>query len=174
MVKQLEPWRDRSSRQFLPIERMLRDFDQFLSPGFLQWPQSAMRQETGLICDVREDDKGYQFCFEMPGVDKSNIDIDVAAGVLSVRGERHATTEEKGPGGRTHVSERRFGTFERSFSLPQDADEKHIEASFENGVLYVNVPKEINLKRQRVEIKEGKGILDKIFPKQESRSSETN
>ncbi|MGZ8309448.1 MAG: Hsp20/alpha crystallin family protein, partial [Rhodoplanes sp.] len=73
------------------------------------------------------------------GIDASNIDVKLANGVLTIRGEKKEEKEEKEKD--YYLSERRFGSFQRSFELPEGIDEDKIQASFEKGVLTIKLPK---------------------------------
>jgi HSP20 family protein len=80
-----------------------------------------------------------QITAELPGMDESNINVKVSDNVLTIRGEKKEEKEEKKKD--YYMSERRFGSFQRSFEVPDGVDAERIEASFKNGVLTVNLPK---------------------------------
>ncbi len=81
----------------------------------------------------------YEIVMELPGVDPDNIEISAQEGNLTVRGEKNFEHEESG---KTYFfSEREYGSFQRTFRLPPDANQDAIEADFKNGVLTVSVPK---------------------------------
>jgi HSP20 family protein len=101
--------------------------------------------------DVVESEREIRVVTEMPGLKRENIEIDVENNVLTIRGEkREARTE--GEAGKYHRAERRYGTFARSFVLPRDVDSDAIQASFEDGVLTVTVPKSEKARRRRIQI----------------------
>ena len=77
---------------------------------------------------------------ELPGVDKENIKIKFEKNILTVSGEKKKPSE-KSEGKNIFIGERRFGKFERSFTLSDTVDSNNIEAKFENGVLSILVPK---------------------------------
>ena len=89
--------------------------------------------------DVCEREKEYEITAELPGMDTSNIDVKLANGVLTIKGEKKEEKEEKEKD--YYLSERRFGSFQRSFQLPEGIDEDKIQASFEKGVLTIKFPK---------------------------------
>jgi HSP20 family protein len=89
--------------------------------------------------DVVDKEKAYEVSAELPGMDESNIDVKFSDGMLTIKGEKKEEKEEKKKG--YHLSERRYGTFERSFRVPDGVDADKIEASFKNGVLTVTLPK---------------------------------
>jgi HSP20 family protein len=89
--------------------------------------------------DVVDKDKAYEISAELPGMDESNVDVKFADGMLTIKGEKKEEKEENKKG--YHLSERRYGSFERSFRVPDGVDADKIEASFKNGVLTVTLPK---------------------------------
>ena len=101
--------------------------------------------------DVLETEKEIRVVTEMPGLTRENIEIDVENNVLTIRGEKREQRTE-GEQGRWHLAERRYGTFTRSFVLPRDVDAESIQASFQDGVLTVSVPKSEKARRRRIEI----------------------
>ena len=103
--------------------------------------------------DVAETDKAYEISAELPGMDGKNIEVDVVNGGLTIKGEKKDEKEEKDKD--RHVSERRYGSFERYFRLPDGVDTGKIEASFANGVLKVVLPKkpEAQQPAKRIEVK---------------------
>ncbi len=103
--------------------------------------------------DVSETDKAFEITAELPGLDEKNIEVNVANGGLSIKGEKKEEKEEKNKD--YHVSERRYGSFERYFSLPEGVDADKIEASFKNGVLKVMLPKTAEAQKpaKKIEVK---------------------
>jgi HSP20 family protein len=95
--------------------------------------------EIAPAVDVAEKDKEYEITAELPGLDEKNIEVKIANGVLTIRGEKKEEKEEKQKD--YHLSERSYGSFMRSFQLPEGVDEGKIAASFVKGVLTVKVPK---------------------------------
>ena len=89
--------------------------------------------------DVSETDNAYEITAELPGMDEKNVEVKVANGVLTIRGEKQDEKEEKKKG--YHMRERSYGSFERSFQVPDGVDADKIEANFKKGVLTVILPK---------------------------------
>lgn len=89
--------------------------------------------------DVAEKDKAYEITAELPGMDDKNIEVKVANGMLTIRGEKKEEKEEKKKD--YYLSERRYGSFERRFPVPEGVESDKIEASFKKGVLTVTLPK---------------------------------
>ena len=89
--------------------------------------------------DIAESDKSYEITAELPGMDEKNIEVKLSNGSLTIRGEKQEEKEEKKKD--YCVQERRFGSFERTFGLPEGVDRDKIEATFKKGVLTVKLPK---------------------------------
>ena len=104
-----------------------------------------------LAVDVSETDKNYSITAELPGVDEKNIEVGIADGVLTIKGEKVQEREEKDK--HRYMAERRFGSFQRMFTLPKGTDETKVEARFHNGVLTVYVPKPAALPVRKVDVK---------------------
>jgi len=101
--------------------------------------------------EMRESDDAISVLFEVPGVKKDDIHVDIDAGVLRVRGERKAP-EGKGDE-ECCCSELGYGPFERSFRLPDYVDEGKINAKHVDGILELTIPKREDKKRRTVEVK---------------------
>lgn len=89
--------------------------------------------------EVVEDADSFQVDAELPGVDAEDIDITLTSGRLIIRGEKKEDLEHGQEG--VYCSERFFGPFDREVSLPCDVDVNRAEAVYDNGVLYINLPK---------------------------------
>ena len=104
--------------------------------------------------DVLETESEIRVMIEMPGIRPDDIELGLENNVLTISGEKKEV-EERGDHATWHVSERRYGQLSRSFLLPRDVDHDRIEASFENGVLSVRIPKSERARRRRIEIRRG-------------------
>jgi HSP20 family protein len=155
----LQAWRPfRSLRQ--EMDRVLEEFERDWG-----WPRSMFSMEpfwrreatwaAAPAVDVAETDKAYEITAEVPGLAEKDLEVKVASGTLTVKGEKHEEKEEKKKD--YYVSERRYGAFERSFRLPEGIDTDKIEASFRNGVLKVVLPKtpEAQKAEKKIEVKAG-------------------
>ncbi len=114
--------------------------------------------ERGLVAtewapavDITEDDREYLIKAELPELKKEDVKVTVENGILSITGERKFEKEEKGK--KYHRIERSYGTFTRSFGLPEDADTEKVEAKFSDGVLHVQVAKSEAAKPKHIEVK---------------------
>lgn len=101
--------------------------------------------------DISEDDKEYLIKAEIPEVDKKDVKVTVQEGMLTIQGERKHEKEEKGK--RFHRVERSYGSFVRSFMLPDDTTGENIRAEFKDGMLYVHIPKSEQARPKAIEVK---------------------
>jgi len=89
--------------------------------------------------DLVEKDKEYEITAELPGIDEKNVEIKLSNHTLTIKGEKREEKEEKDKD--YYLSERRYGSFQRSFQVPEGVDADKIDASFTKGVLTVKLPK---------------------------------
>jgi len=107
--------------------------------------------EWSPLVDISEDDKEYVVKAELPEMKKEEIKINVLDDVLSISGERKYEKEEKGK--KYHRVERAYGSFMRSFTLPEDADGSKVSAEYKDGVLNVRLPKSEKARPKSIEVK---------------------
>jgi len=100
-----------------------------------------------------EDENEYLIKAELPEVKKDDVKVTVQDDVLTISGERMFEKEEKGR--KYHRMERAYGSFARSFTLPEDADGEKVAAEFKDGVLKVHLPKSEQAKPKSIEVKIG-------------------
>lgn len=100
--------------------------------------------------DISETDDKFVITAELPGMNKDNIDINLENNRLSISGERSLKKEEEGK--KFHRVETQYGTFERSFQLPDNVDEDSISASYENGMLNITIDKSEEEVKKKIEI----------------------
>jgi HSP20 family protein len=103
--------------------------------------------------DVSETEGEYQIKAELPEVKKEDVKVTVEDGVLTIQGERKHEKEEKGK--KYHRVERSYGSFVRSFTLPDLVDEEKVKAEFKDGVLNVQLPKSEKAKPKAIEVAVG-------------------
>jgi HSP20 family protein len=124
------------------IDRVFADFDRnFFPTARDRWPklESFAFNDAGVAADMVETGTGYELSVELPGMEAKDIEIGVANHTLTVSGEK---TEEKKEDRKGYsFSERRFGSFCRSFAIPEGVDVDKIDAAFEKGVLKLTLPK---------------------------------
>jgi HSP20 family protein len=100
--------------------------------------------------DITEDDREYLIKAELPEIRKEDVKVTVENGVLTISGERKFEKEEKKK--KYHRVERGYGTFMRSFTLPDDAEAGKIKADFKNGLLTLHLPKTEHAKPKQIEV----------------------
>jgi HSP20 family protein len=103
--------------------------------------------------DISETDGEYLIKAELPEVKKEDVKVTVEDGVLTLQGVRHQEKDEKGK--RYHRVERSYGSFVRSFTLPESVDESGVKAEYKDGVLHLHLPKTEKVKPKAIEVKVG-------------------
>lgn len=91
--------------------------------------------------NVAETDKAFEVTAEIPGIDEKDIEVTLADGVLTIKGEKHEEKEEKDEKKNYHLVERSYGSFRRAFNVPDNVDEDKIKAEYDKGVLQLSLPK---------------------------------
>lgn len=102
--------------------------------------------------DVVETEREIRVHLEMPGMKADEIDVGLENNILTISGEKRQERTEGDERNTWHLTERRYGQFSRSFVLPRDVEPDGIEASFEDGVLKVVIPKSEKARRRRIDI----------------------
>jgi HSP20 family protein len=119
----------------------------------------AMTTAWAPALDISERKDAYLVTVEVPGVEPEDLDITMEDGLLTIKGERQFTSESSEQ--QYHRVERRYGAFRRSITLPAQVQADHIEATFDNGVLQIVVPKAEEAKPKRIQVRPGSAkILD--------------
>jgi HSP20 family protein len=143
------------------IDRLFNDFGQgffqpFRRPLFSTEPflRPELKSLTTPAVDIVDSEKAYEITAEVPGMDEKNIEVKVANGTLTIKGEKQEEKEEEKKKD-YYLQERNFGSFERSFSVPEGVDADKIEASFKKGVLTVTLPKKPEAQKpaKKIEVK---------------------
>ena len=103
--------------------------------------------------DMSEDEKAYKISAELPGLDAKDVDVSVSGNMLVLKGEKRQEREEKDKN--YYLSERAFGSFQRSFELPASIDRDKVAADFSKGVLTITLPKtpEAQKQQKKIEVK---------------------
>ena len=125
------------------FEEFINEFDPHMTPTL-----RGAGMDFSPAVDLEEKDGNYLVTVDLPGLKKEEIKIDLHENVLSISGER--VREEQSEGGR--YSERSYGKFMRTFSLPTTGDADKINAQFENGVLKVTLPKAETARSRAIKI----------------------
>jgi HSP20 family protein len=136
--------------------RELEDMQQRLSSVLGRRPQREGKESISVaewapLVDIAEDEKEYLIKAELPDIKRDQIKVTVENGVLAISGERKFEKEEKGK--KYHRIERAYGSFVRSFGLPDDADAEKVNADFKDGILTVHVAKSEAARPKQIEVK---------------------
>lgn len=122
----------------------------------LSWdPFFGGRQASAFVpqFEVKETNEAFVVKADIPGVAEKDIDIAVHNNVLTISGTRHA--EERKEGEAYALYERQYGSFTRSFALPDTADGERVEAKLDSGVLHLTIFKRAEAKPRKIELKKG-------------------
>jgi HSP20 family protein len=147
----------RFSATLLPeMTTAARRLNRLVDEAFGGWP-GWTREDSGSVTsawlpavDVFEEKEVVRIAAELPGVKADDVKISLENGVLTIRGEKKQTAEEKTE--RVHRYERCYGVFERSFTVPTTIDADHIKAAYEDGVLTVTLPKVERVKPRQISV----------------------
>jgi HSP20 family protein len=145
MITRWDPFRELSTLQ----DRMNRLFQESMGP-----------HEQGLATpgftppvDIYEDEHNINIRVEVPGIEQKDIDVQVENNTLTIRGERKFEKDQKEEN--FHRIERRYGSFMRSFTLPNTVDTEKVSANYENGVLEITLPKRAEAKPKQIKVNVG-------------------
>jgi HSP20 family protein len=121
-----------------------------------QWQGTAMADAPAWApaLDISERKDAYLVTVELPGLKPEDLDITMEDGLLTIQGERQFTQESSEQ--QFHRVERRYGAFRRSITLPAQVTAEGIQASFEDGVLQILVPKAEEAKPKRIQVRPGR------------------
>lgn len=162
------PVRPRNSREVFPFSNLRNEINRLFDDLDRGWfgmlpsrslfdveaifPRDAM-MDAAPVVDLVENEKSYQITAELPGMDEKDVELKISNGALTIKGEKKEEKEEKGED--YYLSERRFGSFQRCFQVPENVDASKIEASFDKGLLKVTLPKtaEAKLAERKIPIK---------------------
>ncbi len=99
--------------------------------------------------DILENDHSFVVRTELPGVEKDDVKVHINNGVLTIKGEKKVESKDD----KRHRVECAYGSFVRSFTLPQDVDIEKVEAAYKNGILNLAIPKQEKAKPKQIEVK---------------------
>lgn len=131
-----------------------REMDQLMDRLFGAAGQQTLTAWSPAV-DVYETADEIRVTAELPGLTESDVNVTVQNGVLTISGEKKEEREEGKEGESHHLYERRYGHFERSFTLPRSVIADDVKARFADGVLSVTLPKSAEAKPRRVQIQSG-------------------
>src|SRR5438045_7086246 len=145
-----DPFREFSTMQDR-MNRMNRLFRESYSP---EGPEEALTTTSfAPPVDIYEDEHNITLKIEVPGIDEKDIDVRVENNTLTVHGERKIEKEEKEENYRR--VERQYGSFVRTFTLPQTVDTDNVSATYDKGVLKISLPKKAEAKPKQIKVNVG-------------------
>jgi HSP20 family protein len=145
----------------LPFDRLFEDFGFGRSKWRLPFQRSAFNAEPFWrefsaavpAVDIVEKDNAYEITADLPGIDEKHVEVQVSNGNLTIKGEKAEQKEQKKKD--YYLQERHFGSFERTFGVPENLDADKIEATFKKGVLTVMLPKKADAQKpmKKIDVK---------------------
>lgn len=147
-----------------PLVELRNEIDRAFDQAFREWPRfgslfgdwGRFRDKDALFggvwggkmphTDIKETSKGYAIDVELPGVEDKDVEVTVSEDMLTVKGEKKSERTEEDES--YHMSERSYGSFERRFRLPDDAEADKAKAEFKKGVLHIALPKHAKAKQK--------------------------
>ena len=138
---------------FLSLFPETRALDRFFE-GF--WPSDLFdgEREWDPAFDVAENENEYVIKGEIPGIDSKDLDISLLDGVLTIKGEKKKEREDKEAN--YHRVERCYGSFYRSFQVPDDVKTEELDASYKDGIITLTLPKTEKKAARKIEVKDKK------------------
>ena len=136
-------------REIDRISRILSDHPYEFTLPSLSSSQYSLRPAM----DIVESDKGYKVSLELPAMDIEDLDISINEHYLTVKGEKKEEKEERDEKDVLMCSERCYGSYHRTITLPKDADTDKAEAIFKKGVLHIDIPKKVESQAKSRKVK---------------------
>jgi HSP20 family protein len=162
VLTRFEPYREFTTLQDR-LNRLFRD-------SFGDNQDALSTSNFSPAVDVYEDEHTVNLKIEVPGVDEKDLDIRVENNTLTVHGERKFEKEEKEENFRR--VERQYGSFTRSFTLPQTVDAENVSANYDKGVLKITLPKKAEAKPKQIKVSVGgEKTLEGKQPKSTSQAA---
>ena len=135
-----------------PNRSLISDFDRIFDNMFnIDIPIRSKESSYYPAVDIEETEKEFILSADMPGLKKKEVTIDIHDGIITIKGER--MNEDKSSFDGYSMHERQFGSFNRSFRLPDNVNEDKIAAKFHNGELLITLPKTKEIKPEGRQIK---------------------
>jgi HSP20 family protein len=137
---------------FREMEEMTDRFNRYFGPLGRPYEKEALKvAEWAPVVDIEETGAEYLVKAELPEVEKKDVKVTVENGMLTIQGERKQEKEENGK--KFHRIERSYGTFLRTFTVPEEVDAMKVAADFKDGVLRVHLPKSEKPRTKAIEVK---------------------
>ncbi len=164
-IKSKEKAVEHRAESWLPFESLRSEIDRLfddVAPNLWHRPLASALMprvprlselDVAPAVDLAETDKSYEISCELPGMEEKDIEVAISNGILTIRGEKQEEKEEKKQ--EYVLSERRYGSFQRTFRMPDGVDAEKIAANFSKGVLSITLPKtpEAQRNERKIQIK---------------------
>ena len=135
-----------------PNRSIISDFDRIFDNIFnIDFPIYSQGTSYSIAVDIKETEKQYILSADVPGLNKKDVSIEVHDGIITIKGERSKEEDNSYDG--YQINERQFGSFNRSFRVPDNVIEDKIAAKFTNGELFITLPKTKEIKKTGKQIK---------------------
>jgi len=140
----------RTNNKEYGLDSFRKNIDKLFDDFFFLTPTSLFKSDWEPTVDVEEDEKSIRVKAEMPGIDEKDLDVRIENNVLTLTGEKK---EERKEEKKNYIfSERKFGSFSRSISLPESVKTDKIKAVFKKGVLNIEIPKDETTEPKKIAI----------------------
>ncbi len=141
----------RNNNKEYGLDSFRRNVDKVFDDFFFLTPTSLFKNDWEPTIDVEEDDKSIHVKAEIPGIEEKDLDVKIEDNILTLSGEKK---EERKEEKKNYIfSERKFGSFSRSISLPEGIKTDKINATFKKGILNIDIPKDETKEAKKIEIK---------------------
>lgn len=151
-MRSMRPWKANEN----PIQRIKSEIDDLFNKvfdeSFTSTP-SLIKDSFVPKCNIEEKRKHYLVEVEIPGVDPQDVEIELEGNTMIIKGERKREVETEDEENKVHVFEQSYGSFYRSFTLPENANLDDIDAKNKNGILTIKIPKKKESTRRRITIR---------------------
>jgi len=124
---------------------------------FNDWSVPSLWMEENVVVpafDITENEKEYVISGEIPGIDPKDLEVTLSDGILTIQGEKKQESEEEEEN--YHRIERHYGSFQRSFRLPENIKRDELDANYKDGILRLTLPKSKESEVKKIEVKEKK------------------
>ncbi len=140
----------RNNNKEYGLDTFRKNIDRLFNDFFFLTPTSLFKNDWEPTVDVEEDEKAIRVKAEIPGIDEKDLDVKIENNILTLSGEKK---EEKKEEKKNYIfSERKFGSFCRSISLPESVKTDKIKATFKKGVLKIEIPKDETKESKKIAI----------------------
>lgn len=153
MSNLLDLWKSPSINPFRELNQLQRAMDRVFDDMSTLNRKSGGANLLNPSCEVSEDKSSYLVRFDLPGIPKDQIKIELDENRLTVSGERKEEKNEEDSHKKKHLSEMYYGSFYRSFTLPTAVDAEKSTASYDHGVLSISIPKAGGNKSRQIAVK---------------------